>query len=97
MHYDVAGLSHPPTMLSGFPMSDQVVDRIARALERIERAATAGTEARVRLERRNGTLRTRIESAIADLDAMIADEAATAVPDGDGTELDEERDEEAQG
>ncbi|WP_294331137.1 hypothetical protein [uncultured Sphingomonas sp.] len=71
-------------------MSDQVVDRIARALERIERAATAGAEARVRLERRNHMLRTRIESAIADLDAMIADEAVTAAPDGDDTELDEE-------
>lgn len=93
MHYDVSVLSHPPTMLSDTIMSDQVVDRIARALERIERAAAAGAEARARLERRNGALRARIESAIADLDALIADEAANAA----SPELDEELGEEAQG
>lgn len=80
-------------MLSGFIMSDQVVDRIARALERIERAAMAGAEARVQLERRNATLRSRIESAIEDLDALIALEAENAQPD----EADVEGDEEAQG
>lgn len=84
-------------MLSGIIMSDQVVDRIARALERIERAAAAGAEARARLERRNAMLRSRIESAIDDLDALIAQEAETVPPVDDIDDLDPESDREAQG
>lgn len=84
-------------MLSGIPMSDQQVDRIARALERIERAAAAGAEARARLDRRNGALRARIETAIADLDRMIAQEAESASATETDTAMDMEADEEARG
>ncbi|RSV34219.1 hypothetical protein CA233_21230 [Sphingomonas sp. ABOLD] len=61
-------------MLSGTTMSDPVADRIERALKRIEVAAAAQTQARARLETRNATLRARIESALVDLDALIARE-----------------------
>lgn len=55
-------------------MSDPVADRIERALKRIEVAATAQTQARARLETRNARLRARIESALVELDALIARE-----------------------
>ncbi len=55
-------------------MSDPVADRIERALNRIEVAATAQTQTRARLETRNATLRARIESALVELDALIARE-----------------------
>lgn len=61
-------------MLSGKTMSDLVSDRIERALKRIEVAATAHARLRARLETRHETLRGRIESAIADLDVLIAGE-----------------------
>lgn len=61
-------------MLSGKTMSDPVADRIERALKRIDVAAAAQTRARARLETRNATLRARIESALVDLDALIARE-----------------------
>ncbi len=97
MHYDLSVLPHPRSMLSGFIMSDQVVDRIERALKRIERAAAAGAEARARLENRNRALRARIESAIADLDMMIAQEAENAVSGDESDALDADMDGEAQG
>lgn len=97
MHYDLSVLPHPLSMLSGFIMSDQVVDRIERALKRIERAAAAGAEARARLEHRNRALRARIESAIADLDMMIAQEAENAVSGDESDALDANMDGEAQG
>ncbi|UYY78552.1 hypothetical protein [Sphingomonas sp. R1] len=66
-------------------------------MERIERAAAAGAEARSRLDRRNGALRARIESAIADLDMLIAQEAESA-PSADADEaMDMDADEEGQG
>ncbi len=68
-------------MLSGWIMSDLVADRIERALQRIETAAQAKAFATARLERRNALLRGRIESAIADLDALIAREAENAQPE----------------
>nr|WP_315384269.1 hypothetical protein [uncultured Sphingomonas sp.] len=55
-------------------MSDLVADRIERALKRIEVAAAAQSQVRTKLENRNATLRTRIESALVDLDALIARE-----------------------
>ncbi|SFK10865.1 hypothetical protein SAMN03159338_3240 [Sphingomonas sp. NFR04] len=55
-------------------MSDLVADRIERALKRIEVAAAAQSQVRTKLETRNATLRTRIESALVDLDALIARE-----------------------
>lgn len=61
-------------MLSGRIMSDLVADRIERALKRIEVAAAAQSQVRTKLETRNATLRTRIESALVDLDALIARE-----------------------
>ncbi|NLS29108.1 hypothetical protein S2M10_41280 [Sphingomonas sp. S2M10] len=61
-------------MLSGIIMSDQVADRIERALKRIEVAAASQALVRTRLEARNEALRARIESAIVDLDALIAGE-----------------------
>ncbi len=61
-------------MLSGTTMSDPVADRIERALKRIEVAAAAQTQARARLETRNARLRARIESALVELDALIARE-----------------------
>ncbi len=61
-------------MLSGRIMSDLVADRIERALKRIEVAAAAQSQVRTKLENRNATLRTRIESALVDLDALIARE-----------------------
>ena len=55
-------------------MSDPAADRIERALKRIEVAATTQTQARAKLETRNAALRARIESALVDLDALIARE-----------------------
>ncbi len=75
-------------MLSGMTMSDQVVDRIERALKRIERAAASNADGRARLQRRNTTLRTRIESAIGDLDALIALETESALPPEDDADAD---------
>ncbi len=53
-------------------MSDLVSDRIERALKRIEVAAASQALVRTRLEARNEALRARIESAIGELDALIA-------------------------
>lgn len=69
------------SMLSGWRMSEQIADRIERALQRIETAARATAFATARLERRNALLRGRIESAIVDLDALIAREAEGAAPE----------------
>jgi len=78
------------SMLSGGIMSDLVSDRIERALKRIEVAAASQALVRTRLEARNEALRARIESAIVELDALIAvereAEAEVAAP---GDEEDE--------
>ncbi|MEH3039563.1 MAG: hypothetical protein PGN21_05800 [Sphingomonas paucimobilis] len=51
------------------------IARIDRALERIERAATAQRETTRALASRHGALRSRIGDAIGALDAVIAREA----------------------
>ena len=51
------------------------LDRIERALARIETAATARDVARAALLQRHETLRTRMGEAIAALDAVIARDA----------------------
>ena len=51
------------------------LDRIERALARIETAATARDAARAALQQRHETLRTRMGEAIAALDAVIARDA----------------------
>ncbi|KTF67836.1 hypothetical protein ATB93_16390 [Sphingomonas sp. WG] len=61
-------------MLSDLMMSDLVADRIERALARIEAAAAKRAYAAAQLERRHARLRGRIETAIADLDELIARE-----------------------
>jgi hypothetical protein len=72
-------------------MSDPVADRIARALKRIEVAAAAQTQVRARLETRNARLRARIESALVELDALIARERELeAQLAGDDAEADSE-------
>lgn len=78
-------------MLSGRIMSDLVADRIERALKRIEVAAAAQSQARAQLETRNAMLRARIESALVDLDALIARERELeAQLAGDDTDTAEE-------
>jgi tRNA threonylcarbamoyladenosine modification (KEOPS) complex Pcc1 subunit len=67
-------------------MSDQVADRIERALKRIEVAAASQARSRAGLARRNEMLRMRIESAIADLDVLIARETENEIPMADDAE-----------
>ncbi|OAN57368.1 hypothetical protein A7X12_07280 [Sphingomonas sp. TDK1] len=77
-------------MLSDETMSDLVADRIERALKRIEVAAATQAHAHNRLEERNALLRSRIESAIFELDALIAQERdAEHEPEPTGDEEDE--------
>jgi hypothetical protein len=52
------------------------VDRIERAVARIEKAASARAFATDRALRRHGALRARIEQAVAALDVLIAREDA---------------------
>ena len=52
------------------------LDRIERALARIEAAAAARDTARLALQRRHETLRTRMGEAIAAIDALIEREPA---------------------
>ena len=60
---------------SSFPAPVPAIDRIDRALARIEAAATARTAANTALIRRHETLRTRMAEAVAALDAVIARES----------------------
>jgi hypothetical protein len=80
MQYILPVLPLRRTMLSGATMSDLVADRIERALKRIEAAAASQAHAKARLERRNETLRGRIESAIGELDVLIERENENALP-----------------
>lgn len=65
-------------------MSDQIADRIERALTRIEHAAARRAGETAHLARRHARLRDRVETAIAELDALIAQELG--IEDGDGAE-----------
>ncbi|WP_240610291.1 hypothetical protein [Sphingomonas pokkalii] len=68
-------------------MPDLVADRIERALARIEAAAAKRAYAAAQLERRHAQLRGRIETAIADLDDLIAREIdGESGADADGVE-----------
>lgn len=49
------------------------IDRIERALARIEAAAARRAFDAERMERRHAALRARVEDAVAALDALIAD------------------------
>jgi hypothetical protein len=57
------------------PDPTTALDRIDRALARIEAAAAARTAANTALTRRHETLRTRMAEAVAALDAVIARES----------------------
>lgn len=61
----------PPASSAASP----TLDRIDRALARIEAAAAARTASNVALVHRHETLRTRMAEAVAALDAVIAREA----------------------
>jgi hypothetical protein len=55
--------------------TSSTLDRIDRALERIEAAAAARTASNTALQKRHEKLRTRMAEAVAALDAVIARES----------------------
>lgn len=74
----------PPPRSSQHEQTPPVIDRIERALDRIEAASKRRADHGARMEQRHTALRKRMTEAVAAIDTILAAEATEAdEPEGD--------------